>query len=520
MASADLREELNCSICLSIYTDPVMLSCGHNFCQGCIGDVLDTQKGSGVYTCPECRAEYQERPAPQRNLKLCNIAERFLTNHPEQEETEIFCTYCDSPVPAAKTCLHCDASLCDKHLKKHSKSPEHVLIEPTKYIMHKKCSTHNEILKFYCTKDAVCVFVSCCVFGDHKGHQVELLKEASEKKLKQVLEQLTLKREETVKRVQSLEEHRRVVQDKAAGVTERVTALFKDISKQLQALEKRVLDEITRKEEQVLLQVLDLIQQLEKEKNEISRDMSDIEELCNMTDPLTVLQGGELEKGKNIECGRQDKRELPVIEKNDEILISATLHKALAEIVTDVKAKRGFCVQEDSDMLLDVDTASQFVVVSRDLKTATYSETKPQPRIQTKNPERFTTYFQVLSTNMFSSGRHYWEVETSTFGDWCVGIAYPSIEREGDLSGIGENNKSWCLETGNKKHSVLHKTRTSIICNPSMQRFGIYLDYEAGCLSFYQLCHEVRHLHTFTATFTEPLHAAIYVDKAWVKIRS
>ncbi|KAM4632508.1 uncharacterized protein O3C94_019034 [Discoglossus pictus] len=517
MASADLREELNCSICLSIYTDPVMLSCGHNFCQGCIGSVLDTQEGSGVYTCPECRAEYQERPAPQRNMKLCNIAERFLTNHPEQEETEIFCTYCDSPVPAAKTCLHCDASLCDKHLKKHSKSPEHVLMEPTISLEKRKCSIHKEILKYYCTKDAVCVCLVCCAFGDHKGHQVELINEASEKKkvkLRNVLEKLTSKRKNTEKRVQSLEEHRREVQGKAAGVTERVTALIMDTRKQLEALEKSVLEEITRQKEEVLLQVSDLIQQLEREKDELSIQMSHIEELCNMTDPITVLQREEAEKGRNTECGDKD---LPASEELDEVLISVRLHRALSDIVTDVKAKRGLCEQEAPDILLDVNTACCYMSVSGDFKTATYTNIIQE---RPYSPESFVTYCQVLSINSFTSGRHYWEVETSESGDCCVGLAYPSIKREGKPSLIGNNNRSWCLCYLKKKHSVWHNSKlTTVTPESSCTRLGVFLDYEAGRLSFYQLCDPVRLLHTFTATFTEPLHAAFYVYRAWVRIK-
>uniref|UniRef100_A0A8C5Q4T1 RING-type domain-containing protein n=1 Tax=Leptobrachium leishanense TaxID=445787 RepID=A0A8C5Q4T1_9ANUR len=144
MASADLRDELTCSICLNIYTDPVTLPCGHSFCRTCIGDVLDTQEGSGAYKCPECRAESQERPALVKNRKLRNIAENIQSTHPEQEEAGI------------------PSSL-----------------------------------------------------------------------------------EEAEKRVQNLEELRRQVQGKAAGVTERLTALIRDIRKQLEALEKRVLSEIS-----------------------------------------------------------------------------------------------------------------------------------------------------------------------------------------------------------------------------------------------------------------------------------
>ncbi|XP_075449618.1 E3 ubiquitin/ISG15 ligase TRIM25-like [Ascaphus truei] len=525
MASAGLREELTCPICLSIYTQPVMLRCGHNFCQGCIGSVWDSQGGSGLYTCPECRVEFQERPALPRNLKLCNIAERFLST---QEEAVIFCTYCDSSVPAAKTCLLCDASLCDKHLKKHSKSEEHVLTEPSTFLKTRKCPVHKEILKCYCTEDAACICVSCWVFGEHRGHQVESLNEASEKKkekLRHVLEKLTSEREETEKRAQSLQERRSEAQEKAAGVTARVTALIRDIRKRLKSLEKRALSEITRWEEQVSLRVSGLIQQLEIKKDELSRKMLHIEELSNITDPFTVLQGREsdnadfcdAEEGGNEDREREDNK-VPAVGDLYQVLISMTLQR-LVDIVTDLKAKSGFCVQEASGILLDINTAANNVYVSGDLKTASWSG---RNQLRPNTPKRFVSYNQVLSSRSFSSGQHYWEVEISESGNRGVGISYPSIKRKGRQSLIGDNKKSWGLYMWDNIHAVIHDSiETQIYPESPSQRLGIYLDYETGRLSFYQLCDPIRHLHTITATFTEPLHAAFCVrNNGWVRIRS
>uniref|UniRef100_A0A8C5MV77 Uncharacterized protein n=1 Tax=Leptobrachium leishanense TaxID=445787 RepID=A0A8C5MV77_9ANUR len=188
MASADSRDELTCSICLNIYTDPVSLTCGHKFCRLCIGDVLDTQ-GARRHSCPECR-------------------------------NDVPCTYCDLP----------------------------------------------KVLEYYCCEDTTCICVSCSLTGEHRGHQVETLNEASEKKkekLRNILEKLTSEREEAEKSVLSLKELERQVQGKAAGVTEQITALIRDIREQLEALEKQVLSEISRQEEQVSLRVSDLIQNLE-----------------------------------------------------------------------------------------------------------------------------------------------------------------------------------------------------------------------------------------------------------------
>ncbi|XP_073506257.1 E3 ubiquitin/ISG15 ligase TRIM25-like [Phyllobates terribilis] len=209
MASADLRDELLCSICLRTYTDPVMLRCGHNFCRMCIDQALDTQDESGVYSCPDCREEFRKRPALMRNFALCNIVKNFRhTESPQEEITWICCTYCvDSPVPAVRSCLHCEASLCDKHLRSHSKSPEHVLSDPSTSLEKRKCSVHKKILEYYCAEDAACICVSCSLVGEHRGHQVELLDEASEKRKKKLsinLQKLITQREETKERVRSL----------------------------------------------------------------------------------------------------------------------------------------------------------------------------------------------------------------------------------------------------------------------------------------------------------------------------
>ncbi|CAN2390182.1 RING [Pristimantis euphronides] len=588
MASPELRYELLCSICLSSYTDPVMLRCGHNFCRLCIGRVLDTQAGSGVYSCPECRERFHEQPALMRNLALRNIMENLLSSQPTQKETGIFCTYCvDSPVPAIKSCLHCEASLCDKHLSIHSKSSEHILSEPNTSLENRKCSVHKKVLEYYCTEDAACICVYCSA-GEHRGHRVEMLDEASEKmkkKLRNVLQTLNKKRNETEERVQSLADCRRKAQEKAAGEAERVTALCTDIRRRVDDLEKKVLREISRQEKEESLSLSALIQKLEIKKKEVSKKMRHIVELCNRTDPLTVLQepdtcdlcdpeekgddedtgghgGGDEDMGHDEEIeghgggdeemrghdgGEEDTRrydggeediegygggeDTERYEGGDEIggdgggeftgghnvddrdvaVISDKLH-ILSDIITGIR--RGIYV-DPADILLDVNTAGNNLHISDDLKTATGSQ-EEQNRPETA--ERFQ-YNQVMSKRRFTSGRHYWDVESSRSGDWRVGMCYPSIDRRGRQSYIGDNNKSWAMWRYYNQYSLTYDSqRIMLPDNVSSDRFRICLDYEAGRLSFYELCDPIRHLHTFTATFTEPLHAVLWAWRGSIKL--
>ncbi|XP_073423552.1 E3 ubiquitin/ISG15 ligase TRIM25-like [Dendrobates tinctorius] len=545
MASANLRQELLCSICMNIYTDPVTLRCGHNFCQVCIDGVLDTDGGYGDYSCPECRATFQKWPPLQKNITLCNVVENYRSTQPHQEEiTGICCTYCvESPVTAVKSCLMCEASLCEKHLKVHINiSADHVLTDPSTSLKTKKCSIHKKILEYYCTEDAACICVSCSLAGEHRGHRVEMLEEASEKKkekLRNILHKLTTERNKTEERVQSLEERKEKAPERAAGEAERVTALFIDIRRRVDDLEKRILSEISRREEKILLSLSDVIQKLERKKDELSRKMRHIEELCNMTDPLTVLQepdtgdlcdpeeegehyggdkttgghgGGDKTTGGH---GGGDKTTGGHDGGDRGVALISHISHTLSAMIRDINVT--FYVQDRADILLDVNTAGNNLRISDDLKTATWTwniQTHPE------TAERFQ-YNQVMSGRGFTSGRHYWDVEISRSTNWMVGMCYPSIDRRGRQSYFGNNNKSWGLYKGlvNNQYSVIHNSKVTPLPHQiSSDRFRICLDCKAGQLSFYELCDPIRHLHTFTAAFTEPLHAALYVCNGSIKI--
>ncbi|XP_040203092.1 E3 ubiquitin/ISG15 ligase TRIM25-like [Rana temporaria] len=520
MASSDLRAELKCSVCLNIYTDPVTLTCGHNFCRVCIDRVLDTQEGSGDFFCPLCRKRFRSRPALHRNITLQNIAETFLSAQPDREESGVFCTHCvDSPVPAVRSCLHCEVSLCDKHLRVHKKSPEHVLCDPTLSMESRKCSVHKKILEYYCTEDDTCV-CKFCVTGEHRGHQVETLDEASEKKketLRNVLQKHLTKREETEERVQSLQEHRRKVEEEAAGDTERVTVLFRDLRRRLEDLEKRALREISERAERISISIVDFIWDLEIKKEELSMKMRRIEELCNMTDPLTVLQESDTGDLCDTEDGDNEDRE-----RHEELLhdggglgVAGVLHTGLSDIITEVNVY--FHIQGAADILLDGNTASNDLQISDDRKTVSKSNRKQN---YPKTPERFQQWRQVMSSQSFSSGRHYWEVDVGGSDEWKVGMCYPSIERrEWEESLIGNNRKSWGLYWNGNDYCVIHDSKMTLLPpNPPSNRVRIDLDYEAGRISFYDLCDPIRHLHTFTSTFTEPLHAGLCVWRGCIKI--
>ncbi|KAM4023994.1 E3 ubiquitin-protein ligase TRIM39-like [Anomaloglossus baeobatrachus] len=489
MASAADAEDQTCFTCLYLCSSLMALRCGHVVCEDC----KESFPEDGP--CLDCKAK-------------------------TEQVSEVLCTYCvDGSVPAVKSCRICEASLCELHLTVHNKSPDHILIEPTSNIRCQRCRVHNEVLKYYCPEEDSVICISCFLIGEHKGHPVEPLQTASEKKKEKLvglLRRRILRKEKTQSRIKDLESEMGSVKDKAKAIKDQVDVLFTDMRAQLNALERRVVREVSRQEELVLTSLSEQVQELEIKVEKISRQISDIGKLCQMTDPLTILTGSMTVADG---CGRKMSDELLTQGPSlDEVLISMTLHRNLAKIVSNASAMEELHLLEASEILLDEKTAGDYVFISGDLKTACKS------KINLRRPERPEKFYcvQVLSTRSFPSGRHSWEVETSNCGDWMIGVAYSTIERKGTLSFLGINDRSWVLKRSNNSYSVKHNSDViHIDVEYSCQRYLIYLDHEAGHLSFYQLSDPICHLYTYKTSFSSPLHAAFWVeDDAWVKIRS
>ncbi|XP_068134965.1 E3 ubiquitin/ISG15 ligase TRIM25-like [Hyperolius riggenbachi] len=514
-SAAGLSEVLECSICLNVYTDPVTLSCGHNFCRKCVSEALDTQeKKTGGYSCPGCRTQFRNRPALQRNTTLHNIVENFLPTQSDQEYTGVSCSQClHAKIPAVKCCLLCEASLCEEHLRVHNKAPEHVLCDPTASIKSRKCSIHNRILEYYCTTDSTCVCVYCLI-DKHTGHQKETLNVATEKKKKKLntdLQNLMAMKEEFEESVHSLYKGRREAQNRAHSETEEVTPLFRDLRRQIDDLEKRVLINVNR----WIQYYDDAIRQMAIQKEELSRKMRHIEELCNMTDPLTVLQ----EPDTGDLCAPKEMAIVKELE-GGVLDVASVLHKLCTISYTLSRVDTCFYLQKPADVFLDIDTAGIDLQISNDKKTATFSlhENCPQ-KMNAKSSRAFQCRPQVLSTQCFNSGQHYWEVDVGGSQDWKVGVCDPSMDRRGwSQSLIGYNKQSWCLEKQQSQYSLLHDgVIFQLPANFPMAKVGMFLDSETRQLSFYALSGKIRYLHTFTAV-SGPLHAAFYVEGGSVKI--
>lgn len=196
-ASSSLEDELTCSICLSLYKNPVSLCCGHSFCKQCVQKVLSNQQqAKASYSCPLCRVDLGPILELQNNFHLCSIVETYLANKGKKDkgfatkkEEAVPCDFClDKPQPAVKMCLSCEASLCQAHLDKHSaraSQKDHVLVEVGMGgpIEERRCQEHGKAFEFFCQNESLFICALCSIAGCHNGHKILTLREAHSMKL-------------------------------------------------------------------------------------------------------------------------------------------------------------------------------------------------------------------------------------------------------------------------------------------------------------------------------------------------
>ncbi|XP_061890522.1 E3 ubiquitin-protein ligase TRIM35-like [Entelurus aequoreus] len=134
------HEALQCSSCLEVFKDPVILSCSHSFCRSCVERWWEGKKDR---SCPLCRTQCRSMDLPP-NLALRNVCEAFAASSVDTEEEcklhkeklKLFCL--DHQQPVCLVCKHANIhtnhrfSPIEETAKEHREDLEKVLRVLTK----------------------------------------------------------------------------------------------------------------------------------------------------------------------------------------------------------------------------------------------------------------------------------------------------------------------------------------------------------------------------------------------------
>ena len=282
----NLREEVSCSVCSDLFTDPKHLSCLHSFCLKCLKRWYETCGGGQAIKCPKCQA--LSRIPASGHLK--DLPTSFYINGlidvlaiKECKSTQVTCGNCDKKSSEASYCFQCCIFYCEQCLVGHNmmrdkkehrvlavkefqdKDYEDVLKRP---VFCSKERHQKEELKYYC-KECETALCQTCVTLNHGGHDLRLIEEEAENKTLEIKSILQTQREgldaklnviaqldeDCAKVIQQSEIARRDVQRFADGLIKTIQAKMQNIITAVENQTKKSLESLKAKRSAIQQQI-------------------------------------------------------------------------------------------------------------------------------------------------------------------------------------------------------------------------------------------------------------------------
>ncbi|KAM7105976.1 tripartite motif-containing protein 5-like [Molossus nigricans] len=444
----NIKEEVTCPICLELLKEPMSLDCGHSFYQDCITANNKELGQEGESHCPVCRLSYQHgNLRPSRHL--ANIVEtlRNVKLNPEEEQKRDLCV------------------------------------------------RHGERLLLFCKEDEKIICWLCERSQEHRGHHTFLMEEVAQEykeKLQEDLKRLMSKEQIAEKWREDIREERTSWKDQIENENQCVQDCFKRL--------REILDNEEQKE----------LQRLKKEDGDVLNDLAQDESKLGkqsqllkvlILDPEHRLQGSTLEMLQDVNSIMKRsktfilRRPKTLVKKQRSVFKGPDLTEVLQKF-TGLTWMRHYWIH----VTLNPPTKKSNVDISaggKEVRCVLRQNTNCASE-KCENED-----YGILGSLVITSRKYYWEVDVSEKRAWALGVCVekcpdfrPGFVRQSNncqhiYSRCQPKCGYWVI--GLENQCEYNAFEDGFNFNPSkvplkltvpLHRVGIFLDYNAGTVSF------------------------------------
>ncbi|XP_034144305.1 E3 ubiquitin-protein ligase TRIM39-like [Esox lucius] len=333
-------------------------------------------------------------------------------------------------------------------------------------------------------------------------HNVYTGDECGEAELEEVMVEMQLMIQDREELIEEIFQLTKITEKNVEREKEDTVLFLADMARFVENTYLEAIEEINVKHQEATQLAVKQIQKLREEISTIHERRTTLKQLSDTKDHLKVLQmfpslcsppatidwsGISVHSDPSVGATGRG------VEKLREALNSEENRVSSAELVR-IKS----CAV---DVTFDPDTAHPNLIISEDRKQVRTGYIQQNVN---DNPQRFDQYLIVLGKEGFTSGKFYYEVQVEGKTIWYLGVAIESIDRKGNITLSPEHG-----------YLVLHLREEyfaagdgTIIRSQSqnLKKVGIYIDYERGQVSFYDVNNR-SHIHSFTGyTISEKLY--------------
>nr|XP_054767993.1 E3 ubiquitin-protein ligase TRIM56-like [Lytechinus pictus] len=259
-------QNLICPLCLEMFKDATLLTCGHTFCRICLENYDETQREVADMACPLCRVTTKldkERVAGlPANVTVNSLVDdcRSAGESHKSPDDVTKCTACEFGKDAVSFCIACSYYMCEgcdeghgQLMKTFFKGHQVVSLDDVKEKdisideLSNKCSIHKRDDKDLFCKDCKIFICYKCTIVSHRDHVIKNQPDVVNE-LKNTVDRLIKLSDSTIA---SLKENIGFIEDKKTGVQETTKKLRADVTEavhvksiQLQENERMLLEQV------------------------------------------------------------------------------------------------------------------------------------------------------------------------------------------------------------------------------------------------------------------------------------